>query len=62
MLIIPFYTEILGKMNVWLFNDTLQNDFLDTIIKPDYLKKSMFIIILDLTKVSLLAFEYCFYF
>lgn len=39
-------------MNVWMINETIGNDFLDTIIKPEYLNKAIFMVVLDLSKVS----------
>lgn len=42
--------EILGKMNVWLVNDFLNEDFINTILKPHYLQKALFLIVLDLSK------------
>lgn len=39
-------------MNVWLINECLPVDLLESVLKPEYLQKAMFIILLDLTKVS----------
>jgi len=41
-------------MNLWLFSDFLSSEFLETILKPEDLTKAMFLIILDITKVSIL--------
>lgn len=46
--------EIIGKMNVWILNEFLSNDFLETLMKPDYLQKALFLIIIDLSKVFIL--------
>lgn len=39
-------------MNVWLINECLPVEFLESVLKPEYLQKAMFIILLDLSKVS----------
>lgn len=52
LLLISFIAkEIVGKMNVWLINECLPVEFLESVLKPEYLQKAMFIILLDLTKV-----------
>lgn len=37
-------------MNVWFINEFLPNDFIETVLKPEYLQKALFLIVLDLTK------------
>jgi len=43
--------EIIGKMHVWLINELLDSEFLDTIFQPEYLQKALFVVVLDFTKV-----------
>lgn len=50
LLQIYFIEEILGKMNVWFINEFLSVDFIETVLKPEYLQKALFMIVLDLTK------------
>jgi hypothetical protein len=45
--------EILGKMNLWFINEFLSSDFLETTLKPEYLKKAIFLVVLDLSKVRI---------
>lgn len=54
LLIIQLYLfkEILGKINVWIVNEAISNDFLDCMIRPEYLHKAVFLIVIDLSKVS----------
>lgn len=46
------YIDVLTKMNIWMINSFIETDFLELIIKPEYLLKASFIVTLDLTKVS----------
>ena len=39
-----------------MINETISNEFLDTIIKPEYLHKAVYMIVLDLSKVRKITF------
>jgi hypothetical protein len=38
-------------MHVWLINELLDGEFLETVFQPEYLQKALFVVVLDLTKV-----------
>lgn len=45
-----FYLEILGKMHLWLINECISSDFIESILSPDFLQKAMFVLVIDLSK------------
>lgn len=38
-------------MNVWMINEAVSNEFVESILRPEYLSKAVFMIVLDLSKV-----------
>jgi hypothetical protein len=43
--------ESIGKINIWISNDMITAKFFESIIKPEYILKSVCIIVLDLSRV-----------
>jgi hypothetical protein len=45
--------DSIGKMNIWISNDMVSKEIFESIIKPDFLLKSMCMICVDLSRVRL---------
>jgi hypothetical protein len=43
-------TETLGKTNIWISNDMIDREIFESIIKPDFILKSLCCIVVDLTR------------
>lgn len=48
--------ESIGKMNIWIANDMISREIFESIIKPEFILKSLCMIVLDLSRVSGLNF------
>jgi hypothetical protein len=38
-------------MNIWLINEMIERDHFESVIKPEFILKSLCIIVVDLTRV-----------
>ena len=52
MLVILAYIESIGKMNVWIVNEMIEKDHFESVIKPEFILKSICLITVDLTRVN----------
>ena len=44
--------ESVGKMNIWITNDMITKEVFESIIKPEYILKSLCVISVDLSRVN----------
>ena len=42
--------ESIGKINIWVSNDQIDRDLFESVIKPEYLVKSMCLVVVDLSR------------
>ena len=45
-------SDSIGKINIWICNEMISRDLFESIIKPEFLIKSLCIIAVDLSRVS----------
>jgi hypothetical protein len=43
--------ESMGKMNIWLLNEIIEKEIFENIVKPEFLLRSMCLIVVDLSRV-----------
>ena len=43
-------SDYIGKMGIWIFSDLIDEETVKTLIKPEYMLKSCFVIVADLSK------------
>jgi len=44
--------DTIGKMNIWISNETIDKDLFESLIKPERLLKSAILMVVDLTRVK----------
>jgi hypothetical protein len=44
--------DTIGKMNIWISNETIDKDLFESLVKPERLLKSAIIMVVDLTRVK----------
>lgn len=44
--------ETIGKMNIWISNETIDKELFESLIKPERLLKSVCLMVVDLTRVK----------
>ena len=45
-------SEVIGKMNIWIVNEMLKKDVFESVFRPDYILKSLCILVIDLSRVK----------
>ncbi len=43
--------ESIGKMNIWISNDVITKEMFETLVKPEFILKSICMIVVDLSRV-----------
>ncbi len=45
---------------MWIINEAVSNDFLELLLTPEYLHKSIFLVVIDFSKVGYLICNFIF--